>query len=278
MSDVRDRRATATVSFALPSAVVVSGSSSGFGALLVGKLLDAGVEVVGVDLAGPSSTALDHPSYAHVHGDVTSEATWDDARTAAAASTGTLGLVSCAAILHVGTAVDHPLDTWNRVLAVNVTGTFLALKALVPEILRRGGGPVVCLGSVDALFAEQQLVSYCASKAAVYQLARTTALDFAREGLRVNVLSPGPMQVGLFERHLAAVDDPELLSTRTARQPNGRILDPSEVADAALFLLSDGATGMTGTEVMVDGGLTTGYEFRLCADGRQGRSAQTELR
>jgi NAD(P)-dependent dehydrogenase (short-subunit alcohol dehydrogenase family) len=253
----------ALISFELPTAVIVSGSSSGFGALLTSRLLEAGVRVIGVDIAEPAEATAAHAGYAHVLGDVTTEATWEHVRqTAADAPRGTIGLVACAAILHVGTAVDHPLDAWRTVLDVNLTGTFLALKSVVPEIVRRGGGPVVCMGSVDALFAEQQLASYCASKAGVYQLARTTALDFAREGLRVNVLSPGPMAVGLFERHLEAVQDPGLLETRTARQPIGRILDPGEVAGTAMFLLSTGSSGMTGTEVLVDGGLTAGYEFR----------------
>jgi NAD(P)-dependent dehydrogenase (short-subunit alcohol dehydrogenase family) len=255
---------TRLISFELPIAVVVSGSSSGFGALVTARLLEAGVHVIGVDIAEATEAGAAHAAYAHVLGDVTAEATWGQVQQAAeAAPPGGLGLIACAAILHVGTAVEHPLEAWRKVLDVNLTGTFLALKSVVPEIVRRGGGPVVCMGSVDALFAEQQLASYCASKAGVYQLARTTALDFAREGLRVNVLSPGPMAVGLFERHLEAVQDPHLLQTRTARQPIGRILDPEEVARAAMFLLSNGSSGMTGTEVLVDGGLTAGYEFRL---------------
>jgi NAD(P)-dependent dehydrogenase (short-subunit alcohol dehydrogenase family) len=252
------------ISFRLPRTVVVTGSSAGFGALLTRRLLEAGAQVVGVDIAEPACRRDAHPGYSHVSGDVTIESTWAEVQRAmAGAAAGELGLVTCAAILHVGTAVDHPLEAWRKVLDVNVTGTFLALKSVVPEILRRGGGPAVCMGSVDALFGEQQLASYCASKAGVYQLARTTALDFAREGLRVNVLSPGPMSIGLFERHLESVDDPGLLETRKARQPIGRILDPEEVARTAMFLLSDASSGMTGTEVLVDGGLTAGYEFRL---------------
>jgi NAD(P)-dependent dehydrogenase (short-subunit alcohol dehydrogenase family) len=259
------------ISFRLPRAVVLTGSSSGFGALLTRSLLEAGVQVVGVDIAEPAYGSDAHPGYIHVSGDVTIESTWAEFQRAMTGATeGELGLVTCAAILHVGTAVEHPLEAWRKVLDVNVTGTFLALKSVVPEILRRGGGPVVCMGSVDALFGEQQLASYCASKAGVYQLARATALDFAREGLRVNVLSPGPMSIGLFERHLESVDDPGLLQTRTARQPIGRILDPEEVARTAMFLLSNGSSAMTGTEVLVDGGLTAGYEFRPPLGGSLG--------
>jgi NAD(P)-dependent dehydrogenase (short-subunit alcohol dehydrogenase family) len=121
---------------------------------------------------------------------------------------------------------------------------------------------------VDATFAEQQLVSYCASKGAVLQLARTTALDYARTGVRVNVVSPGPMLAGLFERHLASADDPaRFLATRSQRQPIGRILTPNEVANVVAFLLAEESSGMTGANVTVDGGLTVGFDFRTGEEG-----------
>jgi NAD(P)-dependent dehydrogenase (short-subunit alcohol dehydrogenase family) len=248
---------TPSISFGLPETVVVSGAASGFGAALSERLRQAGSHVVGLDVA-PGAGPDD------VVGDVTSLGSWEHVRDVAVANgPSSLGLVTCAAILEVGTATTHPIDAWRKVIDVNLTGTLLGLRAMIPAMIELGGGPIVALGSVDALHAEQELASYCASKAGVYQLARTTALDFGRDGIRVNVLSPGPMDVGLFRRHLHAVDDPGLRATRTARQPNGRILDPAEVVSTAAFMLSDGATGMTGTEVMVDGGLTTGYEFRL---------------
>lgn len=247
----------ATISFPLPDTVVVSGAAAGFGAALSERLREAGTRVVGIDVspgAGPED----------VVGDVSQPESWEMARdVACAASPSSLGLVTCAAILEVGTATTHSVDGWRKVIDVNLTGTMLGFRAMIPAMVELGGGPIVALGSVDALHAEQLLASYCASKAGVYQLARTTALDFGRDGIRVNVLSPGPMDVGLFQRHLEAVDDAGLRATRTARQPNGRILDPREVVSAAVFLLSDGATGMTGTEMLVDGGLTAGYEFRL---------------
>jgi NAD(P)-dependent dehydrogenase (short-subunit alcohol dehydrogenase family) len=212
---------------------------------------------VAVDLAG-GSDGID------IVGDVTDPKTWDAAcGLALKEDPRTLGLITCAAILEVGTATTHSIDAWRNVIDVNVTGTLLGFRALIPAMIERGGGPIVAMGSVDTSYGEQQLASYCASKAAVLQLARTTALDFGRQGIRVNVLSPGPMDVGLFRRHLSAVEDPDLLKTRTDRQPIGRILDPEEVASTALFMLSNGSTGMTGAEVMVDGGLTAGYEYRL---------------
>jgi NAD(P)-dependent dehydrogenase (short-subunit alcohol dehydrogenase family) len=262
VSGLSPDRTAPSLELLLPNVVVISGSSSGFGLMCTQKLTTLGTRVIGIDLApGHSSVALS-PLYAHFQGDVADERVWAAAAGSLSPADRSLGLLTCAAILSIGSAVELDLTEWRSVFSANVDGTLLAYRYLVPELVMRGGGPIVSVASVDALHAEQQLASYCASKAAVYQLARTTALDFGRQGVRVNVLSPGPMRVGLFNRHLESVNDPTLLATREARQPNGRILDPAEVADAALFLLSDGSSGMTGSELRVDGGLTAGYEFR----------------
>jgi NAD(P)-dependent dehydrogenase (short-subunit alcohol dehydrogenase family) len=259
-----------SVSLTLPEVVAVSGTASGLGWVLARRLASAGTAVVGVDVAPARPEALDlGDAYVHVQGDVSSEATWERVVNAPAiVEAGSLGLASCAAILEVGTLLDLPPAAWERTFAVNVLGTVLAMRALLPELIVRGGGPIVAVASVDATFAEQQLVSYCASKGAVLQLARTAALDHARAGVRVNVVSPGPMLAGLFERHLASADDPQkFLEVRSARQPNGRILDPTEVADTIVFLLSDESSGLTGANVVVDGGLTVGFDFRTGAEG-----------
>lgn len=109
---------------------------------------------------------------------------------------------------------------------------------------------------------------YNATKAAVRQLARTAALDHARAGVRINVLSPGPMMAGLFKRHLeSATDGEKFLATRSNRQPEGKILEAVEVARAALFLLSDGAHAILGADLVADGGLTAGFDFRTGAEG-----------
>ena len=93
-------------------------------------------------------------------------------------------------------------------------------------------------------------------------------MDHARSGVRVNVLSPGPMLAGLFKRHLeSASDGDKFLATRSARQPGGRILEAREVAQAGLFLLSDGASALLGADVVADGGLTTSFDFRTGAEG-----------
>lgn len=253
---------------ALPELVVVSGTASGLGTNIARLLVASGVRTIGVDLAAAPSE-LSGGLYTHVQGDVSLEATWEGiAAKISAAKPETLGLVTSAAMLNVGTVLEFDKAAMEKTMSVNFIGTALAFRALLPLMIERGGGPIVAVASVDATFAEQQLSIYAASKGAVRQLTRTVAMDHARQGVRANVLSPGPMLAGLFERHMKSAKDPDrFLATRAARQPSGRILDPSEVARAALFLLSDASTALNGAEIIADGGLTTSFDFRTGSEG-----------
>lgn len=253
---------------ALPELVVVSGTASGLGTNIARLLTESGVRTIGVDLA-PAPEILSSALYSHVQGDVTDEATWEGiVAIVNSEDPGTVGLVTSAAMLNVGTVLEFDKAAMEKTMSVNFIGTALAFRALLPLLIARGGGPIVAVASIDATFAEQQLAIYAASKGAVRQLTRTVAMDHARQGVRANVLSPGPMLAGLFERHMKSATDPDrFLSTRANRQPSGRILDPAEVARAALFLLSDASTALNGAEIVADGGLTTSFDFRTGSEG-----------
>lgn len=258
-----------TLSFDLPEAVVVTGAASGLGQEICALLLDNRVGTIGVDLSPAAVDLAGRDGYAHVAGSVAEQATWDRVKEAVAATGATaLGLVTSAAILDTGTVLDATPDLIARTMSVNVTGTALGIRALLPHMVRVKGGAIVAVASINASIAEQQLAVYNASKAAVRQLARTVALDHARDGVRVNVLSPGPMLAGLFKRHLeSATDSDRFLATRANRQPIGRILEAREVAQAALFLLSSGAAALQGSDIVADGGLTAGFDFRTGSEG-----------
>jgi NAD(P)-dependent dehydrogenase (short-subunit alcohol dehydrogenase family) len=257
------------VSYQLPAVVVVTGASSGLGEDICQMLLNSGVSTLGIDISGPLPGLAAHSGYTHVTGDVSEEETWAQVLNDLSKNDHTsYGLVTSAAILHVGSLLETSKADIERSLRINVTGTALAMKAMLPLMIDTGGGPVVAIASIDATFAEQQLATYCATKGAVRQLARTVAMDHARQGIRVNVLSPGPMMAGLFKRHMSsAVDPAKFESTRAQRQPSGKILDAAEVASAALFLLSTGSSAINGAEVMADGGLTTSFDFRTGTEG-----------
>lgn len=257
------------VSFSLPQTVVVTGASSGLGQELCRLLLQNGVATVGVDVSASQENLSSNTAYTHIAGDVGSQETWDKVidhlREEDAPS---IGLVTSAAILDVCDVTDVTTEILARAMHVNIVGTVLAMKALIPLMAEKKNGAIVAVASVNATLAEQQLAIYNATKAAVRQLARTVAVDHARDGIRTNVLSPGPMFAGLFKRHLeSATDSKQFLATRSARQPEGRILEAAEVAQAAMFLLSSGATALRGAEIVADGGLTTSFDYRTGAEG-----------
>jgi NAD(P)-dependent dehydrogenase (short-subunit alcohol dehydrogenase family) len=253
---------------ALPALVVVSGTASGLGTRITQQLIESGVSTIGVDLASLPDN-LKNRLYFHVKGDVTQDEVWkrveEEIKKAAPDS---IGLVTSAAMLEVGTILEFDRAAIERTMSVNFVGTALAIRAVMPHMIERGGGPIVAVASVNGTVAEQQLSVYNASKGAVRQLARTVAMDHARQGIRANVLSPGAMLAGLFERHMKSARDPEKFqATRAARQPTGRITDAGDVAKAALFLLSDASAALNGCEVIADGGLTTSFDFRTGSEG-----------
>lgn len=259
-----------TFALTLPSTVVVTGASSGLGHELCRLLLEAGVETVGVDRAPALEDLRGDNRYAHVTGSVSDDATWEEVNTLLDKSgTRSVGLVTAAAILDtVGSILETSKEQLVRSLDVNVVGTAMAMKALLPRMIANGGGQIVAVGSVSGSFGEQQLAAYTASKAAVRGLARTIAMDHAREGIRVNVLSPGPMMAGLFKRHMeSAADSKKFEATRANRQPAGKILDPRHVAQGAMFLLSEESGAFIGEDLMADGGLSTSFDFRTGAEG-----------
>ncbi len=259
---------TAQLTCTLPELVVVTGAASGLGTSICRQLTAAGAAVIGVDI-GNAPDGMAEGRYSHVKADVTFESGWAGiASTVKSRNPKTLGLVTSAAILEVGTILDFDKAALERTMGVNFTGTALGLRALLPLMIERGGGVIVAVASIDATFAEQQLAVYCASKGAVRMLTRTVAMDHARQGIRANVLSPGPMMAGLFERHMKSANDPaKFEATRAARQPGGAILNAADVARAALFLLSDGSAALNGAEIIADGGLTTSFDFRTGSEG-----------
>ena len=135
-------------------------------------------------------------------------------------------------------------------------------------MIERGRGSIVAVASVNALQAEQGLVAYNASKGALLQLIRTVAVDHARDGVRANVVCPGVTDTPLFRAHLATARDPERFrAAREQRNPLGHLLDPDDVARAVAFLAGDESSGMTGSTLIVDAGLTASFDFRTGSEG-----------
>jgi NAD(P)-dependent dehydrogenase (short-subunit alcohol dehydrogenase family) len=149
-------------------------------------------------------------------------------------------------------------DAWDRVLSVNAKGVFLCCKFGIPQLLQRGGGSVINVSSFVALVgAATSQIAYTASKGAVLSLSRELALQFARQGIRVNALCPGPVETPLLMRLFS--DDPAAYERRRVHLPMGRLATAREIANAALFLASDEASYVNGATFLVDGGLSAAY-------------------
>jgi len=148
-------------------------------------------------------------------------------------------------------AEQHPVDVWRDILDVNLTGSFLMARAAAPALLERGGA-VVLISSVLGRIASPRLAAYGASKAALTQLVRTLAREWASRGVRVNALSPGYVETALNDEMLAVE---RLRAEVVAATPLSRIATVEEIVPAALFLASDEASYITGAELVVDGGM-----------------------
>ena len=154
--------------------------------------------------------------------------------------------------------LDTSLEAWQRVQDVNTKGVFLCCKHGIPHLLAAGGGSVINVASFVALVgAATSQVSYTASKGAVLSMTRELAVEFARRGVRVNALCPGPVETPLLMRLFE--ETPGALERRMVHVPMGRFAQPREIAQGALFLAGDESSYVTGSTFLVDGGLTAAY-------------------
>jgi 2-keto-3-deoxy-L-fuconate dehydrogenase len=230
---------------------LVTGAGSGIGEAVARGLHADGAQVVLADLAGDRVQAL-----AGELGPRAQALTLDvrDEDAVAAAMGGLDVLANIAGIGSTTNAPDTPLEVWEDVFAVNARGTFLCCKHAIPGMIERGGGAIVNTSSVAGLVGLPNRAAYCASKGAVLALTRALAIDHVRQGVRVNAVCPGTVDSPWVRR---LVDDAgESLDALRARQPMGRLGTTDEVAQAILYLASDAAAFVTGTGLVIDGGLT----------------------
>jgi len=157
-----------------------------------------------------------------------------------------------------GSILETKPEAWQRVQDVNTTGVYLCCKHGIPHLLERGGGSVINVASFVALMgAATSQISYTASKGAVLSLSRELGVQFARQGVRVNALCPGPVETPLLLRIFG--DDPAAYDRRRVHLPMGRLAKPREIVNAALFLASDESSYVNAATFMVDGGLSAAY-------------------
>jgi 2-keto-3-deoxy-L-fuconate dehydrogenase len=233
-----------------PRTVIVTGSASGIGEETCRRLVRQGDTVVGLDVAQGEFVAH------------TVDVRDEDAVRLAVDQTvqdhGALDvLCNVAGIGASGDVTANSLDEWRHVFDVNVLGTVNCSRAAIPHMRRSGGGCIVNVSSVVALIGLTDRALYSATKGAVSALTRAMAADHVHEGIRVNAVCPGTVDTPWVRRQLAATSDPErLLERLRLRQPMGRLGKAEEVAAAIVYLASEEAGFVTGTELVVDGGLS----------------------
>jgi NAD(P)-dependent dehydrogenase (short-subunit alcohol dehydrogenase family) len=155
-------------------------------------------------------------------------------------------------------------DEWDRVMDINVKAAFLATKHVAPHMRRRGGGAILNTGSVGSFIGQLGTPVYTASKGAIALLTKSLALDYGRDGIRVNCICPGITDTPMLRQHMGSGEEGEArIRERLARVPTGRILSPEDVARAAVYLVSDDSAGVTGILHVVDGGFLAAAEFDI---------------
>ena len=241
--------------------VFISGGARGMGAaearlfsregekVAIGDILEDDGRKVEAEINETGGEAL------FLHLDVTSEAEWQRAIGATETRFGKLDvLINNAGITPYGSGDDTTVEIWDRVMAINSKGVFLGTKAAIPEMIKAGGGSIINISSTAGMVGSAAVQPvYNASKGAVRLLTKATAIQYAKDGIRCNSIHPGPMVTPMTE---FTRSDPERYESSVRRVPMGRFGQPEEVAYGALYLASDESAYVTGSELVIDGGVT----------------------
>ena len=187
--------------------------------------------------------------------DVTDEDSWNSAVQTAVSSYGKVDiLVNNAGIVSWNAGDDASVEEWDSVMDVNAKGVFLGTRAVIPEMRKAGGGSIINISSISGMVGQENIhPGYNASKGAVRILTKSTAVQNAKDGIRCNSIHPGPIKTEMTRR---GWEDPDRLALTEQRTPLGRYAEPDEIAYGVLFLASDESSFMTGSEMVIDGGLT----------------------
>lgn len=237
---------------------VVTGAASGIGRAVAQRFAQAGASVVLMDRNESQGHAVSSQirNSEFYPADVRNEADVAAAIASIAARHHRIDhVVNNAGIVLVKGVEDCSLAEWDDVFAVNVRSIFLMSKYALPYLRTSPSASMVNISSVSGIVAQTGTPAYVGSKGAVLMLSKALALDFAAYGIRVNCVCPGITDTPLFHAHVQSTTDPaRTLRSRTRRVPLQRMLSPYEIADAVLYLASERASGITGTELVVDGG------------------------
>lgn len=241
---------------------VITGAGSGIGLATARRFAAEGAKVVCVDLDATSGKAVaDEVGGLFIQADVTDEDAVREMYETAVAEYGSVDIAFNNAGISPpedDSILTTGLEAWRRVQEVNLTSVYLCCKYAIPHMQRKGKGSIINTASFVAVMgAATSQISYSASKGGVLAMSRELGVQFAREGIRVNALCPGPVNTPLLQELFAK--DPERAARRLVHIPLGRFAEPSEIAAAVAFLASDDSSFMTANTFLVDGGISGAY-------------------
>jgi 3alpha(or 20beta)-hydroxysteroid dehydrogenase len=245
----------------MTGAALVTGAARGQGAAMARAFVREGIPVIIGDILDERAGALAHElgdAARSVHLDVTEERDWAAALELAEAEFGPLAvLVNNAGIIHSAAVTDETLEGFRRIVDVNLVGAFLGTRAVVPSMTRAGGGAIINISSIAGLQGSRGLAAYCSSKWGLRGLTKTAAIELAGQGIRVNTVHPGVIDTEMLTSTGRSSED--FLETWRTRLLVPRLGTGEDVAELVLFLASDEGSYLTGSELVIDGGLLAGY-------------------
>lgn len=235
---------------------VVTGGSGGIGQAVVKRLSGAGARVVVADLTAPPTPLPERADFIQV--DVSVSGSVSEFMASVDARYGRLDFLVNAAGIEIEKTIEETSEAeWDRLMGVNLKGTFLVCQAAIALLRKSGGGSIVNFGSYDGFIADPKLAAYCASKGGVHALTRAIAVDYGRENIRCNAVCPGYVDTPMLRSFFGGSDTVETLSEEIAAiHPLGRPATPEDIAGLVAWLVSADAAYATGQFFVMDGGLT----------------------
>ncbi len=239
--------------------VVVTGGGQGIGEGISQALLAAGAELFIVQRNPLPATLAQLPTVRWIEADLAHADSYQTVADSIAETRDRIdALINNAGFMFEKSLEQMEIDDWNRMLAVNLTAPAFLSRALLPMLRAAGSASIINIGSIEGLAANPEHAAYCASKGGVHALSKALAVDLGKDGIRVNAIAPGWIRSALSDAYINAQDDPPAAWAGLYRMhPAGRVGEPEDVGQLAVYLASDASSFVTGQVIVIDGGRTS---------------------
>jgi meso-butanediol dehydrogenase/(S,S)-butanediol dehydrogenase/diacetyl reductase len=239
--------------------IIVTGGGQGIGLGIAQSLLDAGASVIIAQRSQLPAALAGQPGVHWIEADLAQAQSYAVIADSVGRTHGAVhALVNNAGFMFEQTLEQMQLEDWNRMLAVNLTAPAFLSRALLPLMRAAGGGSIINIGSIEGLAANPQHTAYCASKGGVHALTKAMAVDLGKDNIRVNAIAPGWIRSALSDAYINAQQNPTLAWEGLQRMhPAGRVGEPEDVGQLAVFLASEASRFVTGQVIVIDGGRTS---------------------